>query len=271
MGVSFEFIEAGLSGQIDPDNKLSILYGMDSFAWMVSDRNDRIWLLKECELESPEELPELIAGEASLRTAYREVRRALIHPKHTFVPRRPFKAGEQEKYMQHLTPVLPDDELLTNELPALDAVNVFLYPAVLSRAVAGLPGGQEVQHLSSVLLRAIHGQGIAADEPHLHAHFLRGAIWLGALENAQLKYCNLFPLQSPEDAVYYTLLLYDHLGVSPARLPVHISGRIDPKGSFFQAISPYLTDPRLSDSPVPAQVLGARPAHWFFDLFHLSR
>lgn len=271
MGVSFEFIEAGFSGQIDPENKLSILYGMDSFAWMVSDRSNRIWLLKECELESPEELPGLFAREASLQTPYREVRRALIHPKHTFIPRRLFREGEKETYLQHLTPVLPEDELLTNELPALDTVNVFLHPAVLSRAMAHLPGAQEVQHLSSVLLRAIHGQGIAADEPHLHAHFLRESIWLGALENAQLKYCNLFPARSPEDAVYYVLLLYDHMGVSPARLPLHISGRIDPAGLYFQALSPYLTEPRLSDAPFPAKILGAKAAHWYFDLLHLSR
>ncbi len=271
MGVNFELIEPTFSGQLSPDCELSILYGMDSFAWLVRDAQGHVLALKEYHLDRLEELATIVENEESLRANYRRVHRGLIYPKHTFIPRRLFRESEKEKYLQHLTPVMPGDELLTNSLEAFDNLNVFLYPEDLVR-MAPLPG-EGLQHLSTILLRGIQKLGLPSDEPYLHVHFLHRHLWLGALENAQLKYCNLFPVRSAEDAVYYILLLFDHMGVSPSRQSVRLSGRIDPRGQFYQTIAPYLARPDFLDfepSIHLGDALRRHPTYWFFDLFNLS-
>lgn len=238
---------------------------------MVRDPVGNVLALKEYELQSVQELRDIVESEESLQRSYQQVDRGLIHPRQTFIPKRLFQEPEKRQYLEHLTPVEPGDELLANHLEAFDSVNVFLYPEDLAGRVP--LQGHAIRHISTILLEGLHHRGLPADEPYLHVHFLPRQLWLVALENAQLKYCNLFPVRSPEDAVYYVLLLFEHMQADPGSRPLHISGRLDPEGRYFQSMAPYLAEPRFLEFK-PSLTLGKSmsgcPPYWFFDLLTMG-
>ncbi len=276
MGVAVEVIEKGFSKRGLTECELSILIGMDSFAYLIKDTEGQVQALKEYQMDVAQDEKEwafMMENEPLLVETYKTVQIGIALPPFTFIPEDLFNKKLAREYINHQTTLSKEDEVKEILIPEAQAYNLFVVPAWLKRRLAELPKPDKVAHLSGTLLLKAKAYSDEMDQPFLWAHINPGRIWLGALENGELKYANSFPFSTDNDALYYLLMLFEHTGLAPDRTTIYLSGRISTDLTLFKNLIRFVAQPefiKVENQLNFGPQLQQYPEHWFYDLLSLS-
>ena len=66
---------------------------------------------------------------------------------------------------------------------------------------------------------------------------------------AQLEFCNVFAVSTPEDVVYYTILTMQELGLSPDQDAVTVWGELTSDSATFALLATYVRHLRFGNRP----------------------
>lgn len=72
------------------------------------------------------------------------------------------------------------------------------------------------------------------------ANFTSRQLDVLVFKNGQLHLSNSFEYHTPEDVVYYTLFIYEQLGLNPDETPILLSGNITKTTSLYSALYTYI-------------------------------
>lgn len=93
----------------------------------------------------------------------------------------------------------------------------------------------EVEHVVETLLRRLpSGDCIISHWQGQHL-FIIG--WKDSL-----KLANMYKIDAPEDAVYYLLSAYQHVGLDPLKDELYISGQLDKSGKIYETLRGFIKD-----------------------------
>ena len=239
----------------------------------------KVVVLEDWTLAEPAALPALAAGHELLgRTGWAGVRLALGGGAFTLLPAPLFRPGDEAAYLQLHHALGATEQAWAYALPpgspAHELVSVFAAEAAVAEwlhATHG-PGAGLLHHTSALLAGLLHQRGPAAPVRQLYLHLAGPELTLVVL-GTQLEFCNVFTISTPEDAVYYTILVMQELGLSPDQDTVAVWGDLTSESAVFTLLRTYVRHLRFGNRPFGLQYsyrLNELAESRHFELFSLA-
>ena len=238
----------------------------------------KVVVLEDLELPAPAALPTLAASHDLLgSTGWARVRVALSGA-FTLLPAPLFRPGDEEAYLRLHHTVAPTEQAIAYaqppSSPAHELVSIFVANTALAdwlRATHG-PTARLVHHTSALLAGLLHQRGPIATTRQLYLHLAGQELTLAIL-GAQLEFCNVFAISTPEDVVYYTILAMQELGLSPDQDAITVWGELTSDSAVFNLLSTYVRHVLFGGRPFGLHYsyrLNELAESQYFELFSLA-
>ncbi len=275
----FEILEENLSKTFSSTKELSILVGMDSFAYMVNDENLYIQILKEYSFKTIEAnqdwsavIGPIIEKDKHLRASFNHIWVGVDHRVATLVPNRLFQSDEKKAYLENLVELDDKDELVKDDLNDLSAKLVYPFHKTLQAVFQKHFPGFRSYHLVTTLSKALRAHTARQNGYHLFVLFHSNSIRVVLYDKQDLLFINHFSYQSATDVVYYLLMVIDQFSLSTMELPVYLAGQLLKDSEIFRLLSRYINSLRFMEAP-PQFEMGSHlkryPEYFFYDLLSL--
>jgi hypothetical protein len=98
------------------------------------------------------------------------------------------------------------------------------------------------------------------------------AFELVVAESRKILFCNSFPFRSPEDFVYFLLLVTENIGLSNDKESFYFCGQIEKNSAIFQLCQKYIRHLKWMDRPGGIEIsntFSSLPSHFFYSFFQL--
>ncbi len=281
MGISnYDITATSLRTERTQDYELSILTGVDSFAYIIRDRTaNRLLAYRSYDFDPQEQadwpaaLARLVHTDALLHgAAYGKTVVAWDTPVMALVPRPLFSPDHPVAYLEHLTVIGLDDEVRHEALQAVGSELVFSARREQFDALGDHFGEGRPQHVAGGLLTAWAARSRRLGQSSVSCAVRGPRMFLAGHRNGALEYFNCFSYTNAQDSVYYLLLAFEQCGFSPARTPLYLSGELITSGEVYHQFYRYVEDIRFSTYATPPATppeFEALPPHLYFDLLCL--
>ncbi|MEM1325194.1 MAG: DUF3822 family protein [Bacteroidota bacterium] len=248
MGVSQTTITDELFSQKKAHQyKLSILIGVDSFLYMVFDKDKYVLLLKDHAFDHPPSATRLpgtnilqyVEQDRLLKLPYSAVKIAYLSSTQTFVPNRLYHPDQKHIYLDHIAEVKNDCVVRSDDLSLLRAQNVYTVDKAVLNLMQQLFVRAKHFHLSSALYLGyrqccdLSPNNLFLNVRDHHAQFF-------LFEHQKLIFSNQFSISSSDDLVYFTLLVYQQHHLSTTQQSIKVSGDFEEGGDHHRALSRYI-------------------------------
>lgn len=256
------------------EHKLSVLIGVGSLCYEVSDAWGRSLVWKDSELPAGDSKNEairiLIQNELPLREQrYNAVSIALFCEPAVLVPDRLFDASRVSSYWHTVSAPVAGHEITSDVSPALHARFVYPLSGQLENILLAQWADACLFHAGTAWLEGIHRNMIAAHPRAMYVHVSGARLLVAAFDSGALRFINFFDYQNARDFLYYCLLALDQAQFSLEDTHLFLSGKMTTEAEIFQLLQRYFINLHFL-SPASA---GAFPAglpedrrHWYFDL-----
>ncbi len=263
------------------DYELSILTGMDSFAYIIRDRTHNQLLAYRSHTLSaeeqstwPETLDRLVREDDKLRSIrYGNCILGWESERLTLVPTALYDAGNPRVYLEQLTLVGLDDEVRAERFQELGGELIFAAPAARLNAVERRLQPLRTHHLAGGLLSAWAARSRRIGHQAVSCAVRGGQLFLAAHRNGHLLFFNTFSFTNSQDALYYLLLAFQQTGWTANRVPLYLCGEITEHSELYRQFYRYVEDIRFCEYPTPPSTtpeLAGVPGHLYFELLCLG-
>lgn len=247
---------------------------------VLETARQKIVVLEDLALPAPAALPVLAAGHELLgQSNWGRVRVAVGGGAFTLLPAPLFRPGDEASYLQLHHALAATERAVAYALPtsspAHELVSIFAAEAgVLDwlRATHG-PEARLLHHTSPLLAGLLYQQGPTAPARQLSLHLAGTELTLLVLGKQQLEFCNVFTVSTPEDVVYYTILVMQELGLSPDQDAVTAWGELTGDSATFAQLTTYVRYLRFGNRPFGLHYsyrLNELAESRYFELFSLA-
>ncbi|MCB0634161.1 MAG: DUF3822 family protein [Saprospiraceae bacterium] len=270
--INFDITEYNFSKKDTDQYELSILHGVDSFAYMIKDNSANVVALREYYWpEGKQSLP-VWSGDDKLQSHYRRVKIAFSKGKFCMVPQRLFQETEKATYLGHLSPIKNSNNIFSDNVSQHQAELIYEVEApALESIERHFPQAQK-KNLHTVLLEAMRPHASSQTSYHLAVHIGQKQIMIYAFDRTNLMLANAYAYRSAQDCLYYILLVYEQLGLKTEISPLFLAGRILEDSDIYRLLMRYVRKvsflPELAIKRGPQ--LQRQPAYFFYDLYALG-
>ncbi len=190
----------------------------------------------------------------------------------TLIPSVFFDPAEKERYLSFTVEHEPTDLVSFDHIASLDLYSVYSVPSSLLAKLGRLFPGGRISHISSALIRSIHGnyKNLVQDNK-VFINVRDHNFDLLVLDGKQLSYFNAFPFQVPEDLAYYVIFVYEQLGLNPEETGVVLSGRAEKNSPVAELLYKYIRSVEMaarSETFTYSYVFRDIPAHAYYTLLN---
>ena len=272
--INLEISEDNLSDKINAECELSILIGMDSLAYMLSDANRQIHLLRNYELNTnaaalSDEIGAVLLQDEYMRRQYKNVRVSIATKNYTLIPSRLYNPLEKKSYLQPLTQLSDQLVVRVDELQPFVAKNVYGIDASLfDTTTKFLPNGR-IYHAGTAFLTALH-QKNKAEGYRIFLQVDTGVLMVALMDRKDLIFINSFEWQSAKDFVYFLLLVFDQFTLDADEVPVFVAGKLVEDSEIYRLLFRYVRNIQFVTPPEVIRLSekwNAPTPHLFFNLF----
>lgn len=278
--IKFEIVEDTFAKSQAKDLELSILAGVDSFTYMVVDKRRHIQVLKEYALEEGASLPrrqramqKIVKDDSLLKLAYSSIHLGLIGLQATILPERLYNPNKNKTYLEQLTDLSVNAEVVAEDLHHLSAKLVYALDPKTQVISKHFQSARKV-HLYTAFLDALRPHAATQKGAHLFCHVRSRKIYLFLFDGTLLQYANHFTYQSARDFLYYVLLVFKSYNLDPKDVPLYLSGQLVKDSEVYRLLFRYLQ--RIDFLKVPATFsfgpkLSLQPSYFYFDLMSIQQ
>lgn len=275
---TFSFHDERLTATYAAGCDLHIVAGADGCALLVSDSEGQVVALRRWHFSVPAgghrnadtlaALRSVLIGERLFAWSFRRVRWAWMGANATLVPRRLFRAEDLPAYFK----LLLHPAAYTygyDELPELDCFVVYALDADwVHLAEQFLPQALQT-HFAQPLLRSWRSVAAPGDyDVRLHLHVQSAQI--AVFDRQNLLFYNAFTFNHVNDLLYFTLLTYEQFRLSPAEVPLTISGHLLEDSEGWRTLYRFVRHLQFTTLPAAAHLPEAArelPDHCQWDVF----
>ncbi len=212
---------------------------------------------------------------------WHHVRVAVQHERATLVPTDIFRPADAATILAlHCDVDLTHERVLWHAHPAADCTAVFATEAALPdwlAATYGAGAAQVLSHVSALLEGVLHQPSRAETSftPNpavVHLHVSAGLLTVAVVRGRKLDFANVFAFTTPEDLVYFTILVMQELQLTPEQVPITVWGDLTPDAALLQVLRRYVRTVRLGERPPDLHYtyrLDQTFPHRYFELFAL--
>ncbi|MBX7203232.1 MAG: DUF3822 family protein [Bacteroidia bacterium] len=204
------------------------------------------------------------------RTQWKNVEVNVLSEVFTCVPASLAELASPAQHLQ-LTHQLTEELIYHSaRINALEVQLMYGIPSGLMRTIQQyFPDARVNHYMENLLLRtnslATNGTFVLA---HIHGFYLDVIV----LKDNKLLFCNTFSFQSPEDFIYFLLLVYDRLALDREQVALHLAGEIESGSAIYSQCFKYFRTldfcQRQPAYPVPpaGDTEDTLPEHAYFTL-----
>ncbi len=212
---------------------------------------------------------------------WHHVRVAVQHERATLLPTPLFHAEDAPGLLAlHCTLDEAHERVLWHQHPAADLTAVFAVETALPDWLAATYGAgvaQVLPVLSALLEGVLHQPAraetsFAPNPATVHLHISAGLLTVAVVRGRRLEFTNVFAFTTPEDLVYFTILVMQELQLTPEQVPVTVWGDLTPDAALLQLLRRYVRTVRLGERPPDLHYtyrLDQTFPHRYFELFAL--
>lgn len=181
---------------------------------------------------------------------WQHVRLAVQNRSFTLLPAALFRLGDEETYLRlHYHLESAQESPHHYEHPGLDMVSVFAAEKSISGWLHTTYPTGRLLHQTSALIEGVIHQSKQSAPRKLYVHVTPQELTLVAVHGKRLEYCNVFPFSSPEDFIYYTILVMQELQLNPDQDEVLVWGDLLPDSELFTILRKYVRHVRFGARP----------------------
>gem|GEM_PF-2217376 len=271
MGITVLDIEEDFFSSFQTSSsKLSILLGMDSFCYAISDHLNRLSLVRKLRFPAgmAAAIPSIEAAHPLLGFPFYQVHIALATPNQVLVPNRLYRAGQEVRYLSH--GVVPSSTTVT-QADFLAPENAWLLYDVQDSVDTWINTLFPVatrQHLHTALYTALHSRAKGV-EYFLVAHIWEENMVVFLFQEERLVFQNSFACSIADDFLYFLLLVCRQFRLRPERLHLHLSGGVALESAIYTLLHRYFFEISFVDLTHPldkGRQAQPYPAHFFNDV-----
>ena len=261
--------------------ELSILAGVDSFAYIVRDRSRNQLLAYHATALNGTARPGLgafiqrqVAADPVLSGIdYGSVLLGWETERLALVPKGLFEPERRRNYLEQLTKLTQGEEVCEEFYNDLDAHLLYVVDGQTLQLTTESLHSARIQHAAGGLLNAWATRSRRLGHASVSAAFRAGSVLVAAHRAGTLLYYNTFSYRTPEDALYYILLAYDQAALLPNRASLYLAGEVLSSGDVYRLLYTYVQDIhfcRYGAPPALPPELRDLPGHLYFDLLCLG-
>ncbi|MEL6391239.1 MAG: DUF3822 family protein [Bacteroidota bacterium] len=263
--------------------ELSILFGVDSFAYLIrQEQSRRILAFRSVELpksngDYSQKMLRAVQEDDILRlNLIRQLHIAWMSPVCSLVPERLYNPEAKSTYLKHLTELPSDFECLADQLPQLDTRLVYGMPVNKRDAIVRRFSPRAEHHISTSLITEWAKTPGAQNDRVVFAHFRDSRVLIACFEQGQIKFFNTFGYQDAKDALYFVILAYRQCVWSPIKIPLYLSGELTEDSAVYRQLYRFVkTLSFYHSSSLQIQAVGPAlksvPSYVFADLLSIGR
>jgi hypothetical protein len=270
--INFDITEYNFSKKDTDQYELSILHGVDSFAYIIKDAGANVLVLREYFWPEGKQSSPVWAGDDKLQLHYKRVKIAFAKGRFCMVPQRLYQESEKATYLGHLSPLKDSNNIFSDNVSQHQAELIYEVDSPALESIERHFPQSGKRNLHTVLLEAMRAHAGSQTSYHLAAHIGQKQVMVYAFDRMNLMFANAFPYRSAQDCLYYILLVFDQLGLKPELHPLSIAGRILEDSDIYRLLMRYVRNVSfLPGLPVKlGPQLQRQPAHFFYDLYALG-
>ena len=222
---------------------LSIEIGLNSIGYSIFDTLTLTYIvLKDFEFDSRniEEsitiLERIITSEFLLKKEFYSSCLSLNNLPSTLVPTPFFNDKKKENILNFNQKIY--DDILTDKLQHIDAVNIYSAPTILTELIQKHFPSTQIKSSSSIWIDQLLAQN--KEDEKVYAVISDNLLELFVIKNGKLELHNNFVTGSKEDVLYYLLFVMEQLGLSTEKTELVLFGHILKSDELYQLLFNYV-------------------------------
>lgn len=230
-------------------------------------KDNRFVVLKSQPVLDPEDFKSFVNYE--LNTPFRSVKVIICNPFSCLYPEPLFdKTRTRELYTFNHAFQPQAEELLTDRVPNLGAVNIYKISILLRELLNSYFPQYQVMHYATPILQGLFSEH--QERPEADLFINDDFIHLIVREGRTLKLINSFDFEAHEDILYYVLAVFEQLGLNLRTHVLRLHGDCVRFVELYELLRKYIMEVQLAERPLniafdPA--LDQIPEHLFYPLF----
>ena len=204
-------------------HRITIQLDLSGYSFTIYDRNGTRTAheIHSCPVDlSVKELAQVLGRQFSVVSVY------FTTWKYTLVPVYHFSKESPGMYLRSVRDILPDDRILTLDMPSRKAVMVFAIPESIYSGLSVLNRNVRFYPTSYMLIDRISS---IADNNRLLVSFTEGMLHIAAAERDRLLFANSFPARDMATAEYFIFSVTKEVMFNPEHTRLHIFGKVPDK------------------------------------------
>jgi len=282
--ISTSVVKTSFSNNNISSYKLSILCGVDSLYYCVSNTTGEVLILKQYDLYSPipidneavfaNKFKEIWASDTILSAPFPEVHIAFVRPHYTIIPNKLYQPANKASYLSPLKTKASIPELYqVNDIGFLNAKLIFSLPqAAIEFFESKYLKGVLYYNSFTSLINGFEREMKLLQGKHVWINVHPNILQIALFDGQELIFSNQFTFESEKDFLYYTLLIYEQFKLSPETVPLHISGQLVKESAIYKKLYRYIrfTSFVPISSAFQLNNLLDKPDYFFFDILNIG-
>jgi hypothetical protein len=262
---------------------LSIQCSLDGFSFCIIDPQSKKYLgLVNYDLQHiigyqmlSQAIDELIRNDELLKRPYESNRIIFETHKSTLVPHAFFDPDNLTSYVKLHHQIDHDEVVRSDNLPVLEAGNVWLIPDNIRKVLGTRFPMAAVHNHASVLIESLLALSKNRDEGNaVFVYVRRNMFDIVVLNGNKLLFYNSFRYAAKEDFVYFLIYVLEQLELNPEMVKLTFLGEILRLSSIYDVAHKYVRHVGFGTRPLDfkySYVFDDIPEHFYFNLLNHFR
>jgi len=231
------------------DNKikdLSLLIGNDGFSFAIFSANKELLALREyrySEEGDQKECLSIINQDRLLKSIFRKTNIGTGGSGNALIPSKLFDQRYPERYLRKAEDEACSEQdamICIDEVQLLDGKNIHCMPSELKAQLSDYFPGATFKHRDSILIEKYGALEVDKFHKRVCIHLNKRTCQAFYFEKKKLIASGAFEINSPNDFLYYVMLVYQKHELDPESVPLFISGMLKPKSQIFNLLFKYI-------------------------------
>jgi len=257
---------------------LSLLIGNDGFSFAIFSGKAELIALRAYRFTENDKLEDCLASisqDQLLKSLFRKCSIGTNSKSSALIPSKLYDNRFPERYLDPSPKEISSNTemIWIDEVKVLDGKNVHSVSIKLKNQLSDYFPGATFKHRNSVLIESFANKNTQDCSLRIYIHINKSTCQTFFFNENSLMTSGDFEFKSPDDFLYYVLLIFQSHDLNPEEVPLFISGALDAKSLIFNKLYRYIRNINWSE-PDPSFELGDYPnnhlIHRDYELFALA-
>lgn len=261
---------------------LSIQISLDGFSFSILDQEKNKYLALEKysiqEIDNYvllcESLSKVIDSIDIIKRRFNKVIVLFEGRKSALVPAPLFNQESLDKYLKFIHKIDSDEIILFDNLPNLQAYNVFAVPTYVQELIKKKFINYSIYHFSSTLIENLLIKHKNQEMPKsIFLNVRESSFDIIILEDSKLAFFNSFDFRTKEDFIYFIVFVLEQQKLNPENVDLTLMGEIDKSSKLYEILYKYVRNIYLmerNDFYSYSYVLDDIPSNHYYNLLNAS-